>query len=164
MEQKRGPRDWESWIDQQIREAQERGEFDDLPGKGKRLDLTANPYAQDQELTFKILKDAGYAPEWIELDRAIRSRLDRARATLARSWEWRQARLRELEGHAGRWAAVEQERASNTWQQKLSDFEREIEAINKEISEMNLRVPFPRFQRSKLDSAREIKHLTGSAE
>jgi hypothetical protein len=27
----------ESWIDRQIREAEERGEFDDLPGKGKPL-------------------------------------------------------------------------------------------------------------------------------
>jgi hypothetical protein len=28
---------WESWVDRQIREAQERGEFDDLPGAGKPL-------------------------------------------------------------------------------------------------------------------------------
>jgi hypothetical protein len=28
---------WESWVDQQIREGQERGEFDDLPGHGKPL-------------------------------------------------------------------------------------------------------------------------------
>ncbi|MGV9379198.1 DnaJ family domain-containing protein [Nonomuraea sp. NPDC003707] len=28
---------FESWIDRQIREAQERGEFDDLPGAGKPL-------------------------------------------------------------------------------------------------------------------------------
>ena len=28
---------WESWIDKQIREAIERGDFDDLPGKGKPL-------------------------------------------------------------------------------------------------------------------------------
>ena len=26
---------WESWIDRQVREAEERGEFDDLPGAGK---------------------------------------------------------------------------------------------------------------------------------
>lgn len=33
---------WESWADRQIREAQERGEFDDLPGAGKPLaDLDA---------------------------------------------------------------------------------------------------------------------------
>jgi hypothetical protein len=28
---------WESWIDKQIRDGMERGEFDDLPGKGKPL-------------------------------------------------------------------------------------------------------------------------------
>lgn len=28
---------WESWIDKQIRDAEARGEFDDLPGKGKPL-------------------------------------------------------------------------------------------------------------------------------
>jgi hypothetical protein len=28
---------WESWIDKQIRDAMERGDFDDLPGKGKPL-------------------------------------------------------------------------------------------------------------------------------
>jgi Domain of unknown function (DUF1992) len=28
---------WESWVEQQIREARERGEFDDLPGHGKPL-------------------------------------------------------------------------------------------------------------------------------
>ena len=31
---------WESPVDRQIREAQERGEFDDLPGAGKPLDLS----------------------------------------------------------------------------------------------------------------------------
>ena len=29
--------EWESWIDKQIRDAMERGEFDDLPGKGKPI-------------------------------------------------------------------------------------------------------------------------------
>ena len=31
---------WESAVERQIREAQERGDFDDLPGAGKPLDLT----------------------------------------------------------------------------------------------------------------------------
>jgi hypothetical protein len=33
---------WESWVERQIREATERGEFADLPGTGRRLDL-GNP-------------------------------------------------------------------------------------------------------------------------
>jgi hypothetical protein len=35
---------FESWIDRQIREAQERGEFDDLPGAGKPLPDLDKPY------------------------------------------------------------------------------------------------------------------------
>ena len=34
---KPGDRSFDDWIDDQIRDAQERGEFDDLPGKGKPL-------------------------------------------------------------------------------------------------------------------------------
>jgi hypothetical protein len=36
-ERKPAGTDFETWIDTQIREAQERGEFDDLPGKGKPI-------------------------------------------------------------------------------------------------------------------------------
>ncbi|MDR8408177.1 DUF1992 domain-containing protein [Nonomuraea sp. 3-1Str] len=35
---------FESWIDRQIREAEERGEFDDLPGKGKPLSDLDKPH------------------------------------------------------------------------------------------------------------------------
>jgi hypothetical protein len=40
---KRGPR-FESWLDRQIRQARERGEFDDLPGAGEPLSDLGNPY------------------------------------------------------------------------------------------------------------------------
>jgi hypothetical protein len=35
---------WESWIDRQIREATERGDFDDLPGAGKPIPDLDQPY------------------------------------------------------------------------------------------------------------------------
>jgi hypothetical protein len=35
---------WESWIDRQIREAQERGEFDALPGAGQPIPHLDRPY------------------------------------------------------------------------------------------------------------------------
>ncbi len=35
---------WESWTDRQIREAAERGEFENLPGKGKPLPGLEQPY------------------------------------------------------------------------------------------------------------------------
>jgi len=161
MAEKKGPKDWESWIDEQIREAQQRGEFDNLPGKGKPLDLTPNPYAREQEIAFKILKDAGCAPEWIELDKAIRGKLERAQSALARQWEWRQDHLSELADRSSGWAAAERSRVLVAWQQAVATFELAVESINAEITELNLKVPDARFQRSKVNAAREVDRLTG---
>jgi Domain of unknown function (DUF1992) len=35
---------WESWLDRQIREAEERGEFDDLPGAGQPIPDLDKPF------------------------------------------------------------------------------------------------------------------------
>lgn len=170
MGKPKGRKDWENWIDEQIREAQERGDFDNLPGKGRPLDLAPNPYAQDRELAFKVLKDAGYAPEWIELDKAIRARLDRERATLLRRWQWRETRLGEL-GRQGdppdrqdRWAVAEGQRVEESWQRAVVDFEAQIVALNREIDELNLKVPGMRFQRARIVARREIERLIGGDE
>lgn len=45
---------FESWIDRQIREAEERGEFDDLPGKGKPLPGEGRPLDEMWWLRQKI--------------------------------------------------------------------------------------------------------------
>jgi DnaJ family protein C protein 28 len=152
-------KEWESWIDQQIREAQERGDFDKLPGKGKPLSLEPNPYAADREMAYKILKDAGYAPEWIELDKSIRGRLDRARAALARSWAWYQDGRARLGNRTDRRAKADH--LESGWQRAVTAFQAEIRAINADIATLNLKVPSPRFQRTPLDEAREREQITG---
>ena len=124
------PKNWESWVDRQIREAQERGDFDNLPGMGAPLDLTPNPYALDRELAFKILKDAGCAPDWIELDKAIRGEVEDVRATLVRQWARHRARMDELEGRSDRWAQVERERSLAGWHQAVVRFEGRVATIN----------------------------------
>lgn len=161
VRESKGSMNWESWIDQQIREAQERGEFDNLAGEGQPLDLTPNPFAQDRELAFKILKDAGYAPAWIELDKAIRGKLKRARMVLSRSWEQREARLIELADRSDKWAVAERQRALASWQMAGASFEQEVGDINREIADLNLKVPSPLPQRPKIDAAREIAELEG---
>ncbi len=161
MRDSRGLRDWESWIDQVIREAQERGDFENLPGAGQPLDLKSNPYAQDRQLAFKVLKDAGYAPDWIELDKAIRRKLEKAREVLGRSWTWREARLTELAEKPDKWAEAERQRVLATWKAAIASFEEDVRAINGEIADLNLKVPSPRFQRAMVHSSREIALLEG---
>lgn len=64
---------WRTIVDEAIVEARERGDFDDLPGHGKPLDLRTNPLAGDRELAFHILEHAGVAPPWMEADKEVRA-------------------------------------------------------------------------------------------
>ncbi|MGA7876775.1 MAG: DnaJ family domain-containing protein [Desulfoferrobacter sp.] len=60
--------------DQKIREAMEHGEFEDLPGKGKPLNLEDDSHLpQDLRLAYKILKNADCLPPEIELRNEIRT-------------------------------------------------------------------------------------------
>lgn len=60
------------WMEELLEEARRRGEFADLPGKGKPLNLgDANPFGGPQADVYKLLKDAGFTPEWVELRRQI---------------------------------------------------------------------------------------------
>jgi hypothetical protein len=60
--------------DQRIREAIERGEFDDLPGKGKPLQLEDDRHiSADMRLAYKILKNANCLPPEVELRKQIQT-------------------------------------------------------------------------------------------
>ena len=78
---------WETWVDRAIRQAQERGDFDNLPGHGKPLVLDDDPYAGEWRTAFRALKNAGMAPPWIEANReivAVRAELKALREGTAR--------------------------------------------------------------------------------
>ncbi len=62
---------WDTWIDRAIRAAQQRGDFDDLPSAGKPLRIYSNPFAPEWDAASGLLKDAGVAPFWVELDKEI---------------------------------------------------------------------------------------------
>ncbi len=62
---------WDAWIEDEIRASQERGEFDDLPDAGKPIKLEDTPFAPEMASALRTLKNAGYEPTWMELDRRI---------------------------------------------------------------------------------------------
>jgi hypothetical protein len=76
---------WESLIDRQIREAAERGEFDHLPHQGARLPIEDDTLAGDHALAFRMLRDAGYAPPWIQTDKEVRELLAKREALIGRA-------------------------------------------------------------------------------
>ncbi len=58
--------------EERIKEAMERGEFDNLELKGKPVELKEDPFVPEElRIVFRILKNAGFLPKEIELRKEI---------------------------------------------------------------------------------------------
>lgn len=76
---------WEGLVERRIREAMEQGEFEDLPGEGRPLDLGVNPFEDpEMALAHRMLRNAGMAPAWIEERRDITGAIARLRERATR--------------------------------------------------------------------------------
>jgi hypothetical protein len=92
---------FDDWVHDRLEEAIARGEFDDLPLKGKPIKIESNPFQPELDLAFSRLKNAGMAPAWIELDREIHTMQE----TLAK---WLDATAGRLAAEATRIRALEE--------------------------------------------------------
>lgn len=58
---------WRLIAERKILEGMENGAFDHLEGEGKPLDLTENPFEDPADrMAHRLLKNNGFAPDWIE--------------------------------------------------------------------------------------------------
>ena len=136
-------------IEEIIRRAIEEGKFDDLPGKGKPLQLDENPHEDPEwRVSHHILKSGGFTLPWIERLRQIEIDLGVARAKIAQAWAWRQENLaKNSETHS-----IESE-----WSQSVETLHKQIAGINDQIRSYNLEVPSERFQLPLINPEDEIE-------
>jgi DnaJ family protein C protein 28 len=150
---KRPNQSWENFVDQQIREAMERGEFDNLRGKGKPQTLTNPQGDPTQELAHKLVKDAGFIPYWLELEKEIVREEQEAREAALRSWRWCEAARGDAieDPH---WVAEE-------WRKARERFAQKLVALNTKIINLNLQLPEPLLhkQRARLKLEDELRRL-----
>jgi len=72
----------EKFIDEQIKRAIAAGEFDNLPGKGKPIDLSAYfETPEDLRMAYSILKSNNFVPEEVEMLREIEALKKRLEAS-----------------------------------------------------------------------------------
>jgi len=71
-------------IEELLDEARRRGDFDNLDGSGKPLELEKNVYAGDKALAYSLLKQNQMAPPEIERGKEIDAELARAEQLLER--------------------------------------------------------------------------------
>ena len=138
MEENRKKKPGQSWgdfIEQQIREAMDRGEFDNLPGRGKPQEF-AQPHGDpSMEMANKIVRDAGFAPAWLDLEKEIDHQQQEAEKSVLRSWRWRETNRGDAIEDP-RWVEAEWRKARDLFQQRL-------EEINAKILSYNLLLPPP---------------------
>ena len=142
---------WESLIDQKIREAMEQGEFDNLAGKGAPIDLSENPFEDPGWRTaHRLLRNAGFAPAWIEERKDIEFEIDAARNQLERVWTI----LQNARG------TKDESDAKSRWERALASFRQQAIQLNRRIAAWNLKVPSAGFQRKRIDAQREIEQVS----
>jgi hypothetical protein len=127
----------ESLIDRQLRAAMDAGAFDDLPHQGKRLPLEDDSAAGEWALAYRMLKNANFAPPWIEADKEVRALLAKRDAILRR---------------APRSSPIGRPRD----RRELSTL---VAEINAAIARVNHDAPTPQQHRRPLDLAAELEAL-----
>jgi len=128
----------ESLAEKRLREAIENGEFDDLPGKGEPIDLRENPFEDpDLRTVHRLLRNAGFAPAWIEERKDIDAELAAAQTKLSRAWA--------LFGEGGK-AKSEAE-----WERSVKEFREQVLELQQRIRIYNLKAPAAVFHRKHID-------------
>jgi DnaJ family protein C protein 28 len=144
---------WESLVDRRIREGIEQGEFDDLAGKGQPVDLSENPFEDpDWRTAHRLLRNAGFAPAWVDERKDIEAEIDATRIQLTRAWKVIQNAL-----------GTHNERGAITrWERAVASFRLETTQLNRRIVAWNLKLPTAGFQRKSIDAEREIERIKNS--
>jgi DnaJ family protein C protein 28 len=131
---------FERIAEEKILAAIEAGEFSQLKGKGRPLNLEMDPSVdEDWELAYHILKNNHFTPEWIEMNREIERMIKEIRT-----------RFYSIFIHCG--TAVERSFESE-------HFVAEVKALNKKIFDYNLLVPVIQFQRRLLNVHVELESM-----
>ncbi|KAL0316175.1 UNVERIFIED_CONTAM: DnaJsubfamily C member 28 [Sesamum radiatum] len=114
-------------VEQRVWHAMEEGQFENLPGKGKPLDLSSNPHADPAEDTlYRILNKNGCAPEWVELNKEIRNSIAGWRLALRKAWMYKGGR------------------DDSKWLELSEVLKLQLRDLNNKVLHYNLIVPFGR--------------------
>ena len=142
---------WGKLVEQRLQDALAKGEFANLPGKGKPLALDEEPLADPaQWMARHILRNSGMSVPWVEERQRIEEALALATKRLARSWS------AYAGDHGGK---LPSPAAESRWQKALATFQEDASALNRCIRTYNLSVPHVRFQRCLIEVRREVARL-----
>ena len=132
-----------NFLEDIILDAQRRGEFDNLKGKGRPLKTDESPVGGERRMAFSLVKEAGYTLAFIAERKTLLTRIDAARTEL-------QTGVRQMAGTP--WAEVHREKSIDTFRQEAT-------RLNRIIRTYNLKAPREQFHLLPVDIEREINAL-----
>jgi DnaJ family protein C protein 28 len=141
----------EDLVEEQIRKARDRGDFDNLEGAGKPLDLSENPYEPaDLRMAFRILKNNDFTPFWIQLGKDID-------ADTSRLWK----DVEDFKRYTSQFISEKHVAITiNRFKKKKASFyyekRLELEKLKKKILDYNLQCPIFRLGRANIDVDEEM--------
>ena len=146
-------------VNKQIEEAMERGEFANLPGKGKPLKFDTNPFLTPQaRMTNRLLKKNGFAPRWVELEKEIRQEKAQLERILTNLKGRRERLATIVRKHPHRHKAVsrsfEHERARS-----IVQYTERLENLNQKIQRVNLLMPTRNRQYALINRTEALIHF-----
>ncbi len=149
---------YKSVVEEQIQEAIERGDFENLPGKGKPLDIEDNPFARDMQMAYKLLKDNNFTLPWIDERNRMLEEITKLRDRMAHQFQLfgpqikAMARGGQVDLAMRRWTALQMQ-----WETAMED-------LNKRITDVNRMLPTMDLEIYKLDLKIELARLGATQE
>lgn len=136
----------EELVEEQIRKARERGEFDNLEGAGKPLDLSENPFEPaEMRMVNRILKNNDFTPFWIQLGKDID-------AATEKIWhEVEEFRNYSFKFASEKHAAVMVQRFGKKKSVFYLEKRKQLEKLKKDILNYNLHCPTFRLGRANIE-------------
>jgi hypothetical protein len=150
-----------SWIeiiaDRKIRDAQEEGAFDNLPGKGQPLNLDFDPRVPPElRAAYRMMKDAQLLPDWIQLDKEIRQRQAQWDARVEAYAARREADAARRPARGDRGFDGDLDRARERFLYRAAEG---LCELNRMIDRLNLMVPAISRQRLRIDVVERLEAL-----
>ncbi len=144
---------WHDLIEELIEEGRQQGAFDNLKGKGKPLDLSRNLYAAGMELANELLKNNQLKPAWILNRNQIQEAIQTLREEIRRTWQRHE--------QAYRFAVSEGQRGALrvSWDDACRRWENQMEKLNQQIRDFNLKRPSENLELFKISLERELESV-----
>jgi hypothetical protein len=150
-----------SWIeiiaDRKIRDAQDEGAFDNLPGKGQPLNLDFDPRVPPElQAAYRMMKDAQILPDWIQLDKEIRQKQTQWDARVEAYAVRRAEDSAHRPAHGGPGFDADLDRARERFLYRSAEG---LCELNRMIDRFNLMVPVVSRQRLRIDVVELLRVL-----